>query len=69
MVFDYADYDFNQQDITFTLTVTDNAGNFLRRTAVFDINKTDAVNPTITSVVTRDAETNNVISSGNISLL
>tara|TARA_B100000989_G_scaffold298604_1_gene288693 strand:+ start:284 stop:21184 length:20901 start_codon:yes stop_codon:yes gene_type:complete len=69
MVFDYADYDFNQQDITFTLTVTDNAGNFLNRTAVFDINKTDAVNPTISSVVIKDGATNNLIQSGNISLL
>tara|TARA_B100000963_G_scaffold168417_1_gene146336 strand:+ start:9394 stop:33303 length:23910 start_codon:yes stop_codon:yes gene_type:complete len=69
MVFDYGDYAFNQQDITFTLTVTDNASNTLTRTAVFDINKTDAVKPTISSVVIRDGATNSVISSNNISLL
>ena len=69
MNFRYKDYSLLQSDVTFTLTVLDNADNSLTRLATFDINKTDAVNPTITSVVIRDGDTNNVISPGNISLL
>ena len=69
MNFRYEDYSFSQSDVTFTLTVLDNANNSLTRQVTFDINKTDAVNPTINSVVIRDGATNNLIQSGNISLL